>query len=250
MPSTSVFVSVGHPVIVPRIGSTNGHSPSPHVAGAMTVSLPMGKWRYSGPPRTDSATDHLRNQYPQHFIPQPLSRALVLGVLTSSRPCPGTGLRARLPGLRTVSTWRKIIRAYGARILTQARGVRVCQDRVRGVRLEGAPETRRPRDGHHVVVARPAYIQVSTCSRGVSHIQSKKGALMAYLRQRGGSSTRLCSRCAGPRVPSARQLRLYVTRAATHLSACALPDYLPLSHLPSPKIYLRLVDAGATSPRQ
>lgn len=33
-------------------------------------------------------------------------------VLTSSRPCPGTGLRARLPGLRTVSTLRAMFRPW------------------------------------------------------------------------------------------------------------------------------------------
>lgn len=64
MPSTSVFLSaIGHPSIVPRIASTNGHSPSSQVAEAMTVSLPIGKCRYSGPPRTDSATHHLRGQH-------------------------------------------------------------------------------------------------------------------------------------------------------------------------------------------
>ena len=63
MPSTSVFLSaMGHPSIVPLTGSTNGHSPSPHEAGAMTVSRPMGKCRYSPPPRTDSATHHLQCQ--------------------------------------------------------------------------------------------------------------------------------------------------------------------------------------------
>lgn len=65
MPSTSVFLSaIGQPPIVPRTGSMKGHSPSSHVAGAMTVSRPMGKWRYSGPPRTDSATHHLKYQHP------------------------------------------------------------------------------------------------------------------------------------------------------------------------------------------
>ena len=64
MPSTWVFLfAMGHPSIVPLIGSTNGHSPSSHVAGDMTVSLPIGKFRYSPPPRTESATHHLRSHH-------------------------------------------------------------------------------------------------------------------------------------------------------------------------------------------
>ena len=73
MPSTSVFLSaMGHPSIVPLIGSTKGHSPSSHEAGAITVSRPIGKCRYSPPPRTDSATHHLGCQQASH-IPTLLS---------------------------------------------------------------------------------------------------------------------------------------------------------------------------------
>ena len=131
--------------------------------------------------------------------------------------------------------------------LTQARGVRVCQNGVRGVGLKGAPEAFGPRDGHHMVVARPTYIlQVSSCPQ-IRAPYSKRCSLTAYLRRRGDSSIHPCGRCAALGCLPLVSPRLYVTSAATHLSTRSLPDYLPLPHLPGLEVYLRLVNPGARS---
>lgn len=60
VPGIFVFASgIAHPLISPLTGDQIGNLSFSHDTGTMTVSRPIGKLRYSGPERVESATPHL-----------------------------------------------------------------------------------------------------------------------------------------------------------------------------------------------